>query len=123
MKKRLKNAQAAVMLQQLAPFLVRRDQIGYAAARNYRRLADSLTEYEEFRHDLIEKYGEQTTDDTGLPIFQIKIDSPEFKCFSRELAPLNEVEHAIELMTVKYENVVDILSGEEILAIDWMLED
>lgn len=53
----------------------------------------------------------------------LKMDSPNFKQFCDELAPFNEMEHEVELMTAKYDEVAGNLSGEEILAIDWMLED
>lgn len=49
--------------------------------------------------------------------------SPNFKAFCNELAPFNEMEHEVELMTAKYEDTIGCLSGEEILLLDWMLED
>lgn len=125
MTKTLKNARMAEMLHQLAPLLPRRDRIGYAAARNFRALSDSLTEYHAFRNGLIEKYGEPDTDEDGnvLPTVSIKMGSPGFKAFCDEMKPLNETAHAVELMTIPYADVVGVLSGEEILAVDWMLED
>lgn len=123
MKHSLKNSQMTVMLNQLRPLLSRRDKIGYTAARNYRILAESLTEYELFRNDLIEKYGEAGKDENGKSITQIKMDSPSFKAFCDELQPFNEIEHEVELMAAKYEDTIGCLSGEEILSIDWMLED
>lgn len=123
MKKTLKNARMMEMLHQLQPLLSRRDRIGYIAARNCRMLSNSLVEYETIRRELLEKYGEAGTDDRDAPIVQIRVDSPNFKTFSDELAQFNEMEHEVELMTAKYEDVVGALSGEEILAVDWMLED
>ena len=123
MKKKLKNAQMVAMLNQLQPILSHRDKIGYIAARNYRILSECLTEYEAFRNSLIEKYGEATKDDRGSPIIGVKVDSPNFKLFCDELAPFNEMEHEVEIMTAKYDDVIGCLSGEEVLSIDWMLED
>jgi hypothetical protein len=122
-KKKLKNAQMVAMLNQLQPILSHRDKIGYIAARNYRILSECLTEYEAFRNSLIEKYGEETKDDRGRPIIGVKVDSPNFKLFCDELAPFNEMEHEVEIMTAKYDDVIGCLSGEEVLSIDWMLED
>ena len=48
-----------VMINHLKPVLSHRDKIGYIAARNYRILAECLTEYEVFRNGLIEKIGER----------------------------------------------------------------
>ena len=123
MKKKLKNAQMVAMLNQLQPILSHRDKIGYVAARNFRILSECLTEYEAFRNSLIEKYGEETKDDRGRPIIGVKVDSPNFKLFCDELAPFNEMEHEVEIMTAKYDDVIGCLSGEEVLSIDWMLED
>ncbi len=114
----------AEMLQQLQPLLSHRDMIGYVVARNFRVLSNSLTEYETIRRGLIEKYGTEEIDPkTGQPVVSIKIDSPNFKQFCDELAPFNEMEHEIELMVAKYKDAIGCLTGEEILSIDWMLED
>lgn len=123
MKKTLKNSEVFERLHSLKPLLSRRDKIGYIAARNYRFLSNSLVEYEAIRRSLIEKYGEEGKDEHGAPNYILKMDSPNFKQFYDELAPFNEMEHEVELMTAKYEEVAGNLSGEEILAIDWMLED
>lgn len=123
MKMKLKNSEALERLHSLKPFLSRRDKIGYVAARNYRFLSNSITEFETIRLSLIEKYGEAGKDERGAPTFTLKMDSPNFKQFCDELAPFNEMEHEVELMTAKYDDAAGNLSGEEILAIDWMLED
>ena len=96
---------------------------GYIAARNYRFLSNSLVEYETIRLSLIEKYGEEGKDERGQPTFVLKMESPNFKTFCDELAPFNKMTHEVELMTAKYSEAEGNLTGEEILAIDWMLED
>ncbi len=125
MKKTYRNLEMAGMLQELQPLLSRRDIVGYAAARNARALSQSLTEYTAFRTQLVEKYGTPETDDTGheTGIISLKMDSPNFKAFLEELEPFNNMAHDVELMMVKYQDVIGLLSGEEILSIDWMLED
>ena len=57
------------------------------------------------------------------PIIGVKVDSPNFQKFCDELAPFNEMEHEVELMIAKYTDAIGCLSGEEILGLDWMLED
>lgn len=123
MKTKLKNSVALERLHSLKPFLSRRDKIGYVAARNYRFLSNSIAEFETIRLSLIEKYGVEGKDERGAPTYTLKMDSPNFKNFCDELAPFNEMEHEVELMTAKYDEVAGNLSGEEILVIDWMLED
>lgn len=113
------------MLHQLEPILSQRNRLGYVAARNFRILSDTLTEYNQFRMELIEKYGEpdKAEDGTELPTVSLKIGSPGFKSFCDEMVPYNNMEHEVELMTAKFEDVIGVLSGEEIIGIDWMLED
>lgn len=82
-----------------------------------------LVEYETIRLSLIEKYGEEGKDERGQPTFVLKMESPNFKTFCDELAPFNKMTHEVELMTAKYSEAEGNLTGEEILAIDWMLED
>ena len=126
MKKFLKkNSELVVMLHQLEPVLAQRNRIGYVAARNYRILSDALIEYNQFKNELIEKYGTPDKAENGieLPTASIKVGSPQFKSFCDEMAQYNNIEQQVELMTVKYEDTVGVLSGEEILSIDWMLED
>lgn len=125
MKKLLKNSQMALMVQQLEPILVQRNRIGYIAARNYRVLTNALTDYNKFKMELIEKYGEPDKNSEGeeLPTVSLKITSPNFKAFCDEMAPYNEIEQEVNLMTAKFKDVIDVLSGQEIMRIDWMLED
>lgn len=123
MKKTLKNSRMVAMRQQLRPLLSRRDKIGYIAARNYRILSESLTEYEAIRCGLVEKYGEEAAGEDGAPLFQIKIGTPNFKLFCDEMTPFNEMEHEVDLMTAKYEDAIGCLTGEELLGVDWMFQD
>lgn len=123
MKKILKNSEVFNRLHSLKPLLSRSDKIGYIVARNYRFLSNSLVEYENIRMNLIKKYGEEGKDERGGPTYTLQMDSPNFKAFCDELAPFNEMEHEVELMTAKYDDAAGNLTGEEILSIDWMLED
>jgi len=120
-----KNSELVVMLHQLEPVLLQRNRLGYAAARNFRILSDTLIEYNRFKMELVEKYGEpdRAEDGTELPTVSIKVGSPSFKSFCDEMAPYNNMEHEVELMTAKFEDVIGVLSGEEIVGIDWMLEE
>lgn len=113
------------MINSLQKVLSHRDKIGYYAARNYRILNDSLIEYQNFKNSLIAKYGTTDVDSDGneLQTISIKVGSQNFDDFLKELEPFNNIEHEVELMIAKYEDAIGCLSGEEILAIDWMLED
>ena len=125
MSQMLKNSEINSRILQLKPFLNRKDKIGYAAARNTRVLSNQLIEYNTIRNELIQKYGEPDLDENGMDIgtVSIKISSPKFLDFCKELEPFNNIEHEVEFMVLKYEEVIGILTGEEILTIDWMLSD
>lgn len=123
MKVTLQNQQMLERVEQLKQFLPRKDKIGYAAGRNTRRLTDQLVEFNQIRNELIERYGTVSPDESGYASISIKIGSPEYVSFMEAVEPFAKIEHEVELFTVKYDDVIDILSGEEILSIDWMLED
>lgn len=121
----LTNAKMEAMIEDLKLLLPHRDKIGYAAARNTRILNDALTEYSKFKNDLILKYGKDDTDKEGnaLPTVSLKYSDPNFKEFTKELEKISTIEHSVTLMTLKYEEIIGLLSGEEILRVSWMLED
>lgn len=110
----------------LSTFLERRDKIGYAAARNTRILKDSCIEYLNRREELIFEYGDPEIDDNGAPTGRkyIVIGTKSFDKFSEELESYANIEHDVkDIFKLKYDDVIGILSGEEILSMDWMLED
>lgn len=112
------------MLLQLQKVLGHVDKVGYVAARNTRILNDELTEYFQIKQELIYKYGEQEMVD-GKTTGRIAVtpDSKHFKEFENAFSEIATIEHDVELMTLKYNEVIGILSGQEILELDWMLED
>ena len=111
------NATMETMLDSLSKHLDRRDVIGYAAARNTRILQDELKEFQDFRNDLVLKHGEDDPDGGGKIIAS---DSPNFADFMEEYLPLCGIEHNPEIFTIPYEEAIGILSGTELLEIDWM---
>lgn len=118
-----KNIQMEIMLETLKPLLPHRDKIGYIAARNTRILNDTLTEYFTFKSDLIKKYGEPDKDENGneLDTISVKPNSKNFSEFVKEFDTIKNIEHEVNLMTIKYDEVIGLLNGEEILSLDWML--
>lgn len=120
-----KNSELESKLMSLQPLLQRRDIVGYAAARNTRTLMDTLTEYINFKNDIMCKYGEEEKDEEGNPTGKIYIssDNPDYDQILKDFTEICNIEHDVQIMTLEYEKVIDVLSGEEILSIDWMLED
>lgn len=121
---KLMNVEMETMLGQVQSVLGHVDKVGYVAARNTRLLNTALTEYFQIKQELIYKYGEQEMIDgktTGRIV--VTPDSKHFKEFEKEFSEIATIKHEVELMKLNYNEVVGILSGEEILKLDWMLED
>jgi hypothetical protein len=102
------------MQTELKTLLPRRDKVGYIAARNFRIIREALTEYNDFKNELIGKYGENGA---------IAFDSPNFPQFKAEFEPISEVEQEIAVMKLDYEEVIGLLNGEEILKFEWFLKE
>lgn len=116
----LRNDRMMDMMSSLQPVLTHRDKLGYYAARNTRILGDALTEYISFRNQALRKYG---TEDPETRQIQLKLDSLAGKSFVAEMAEFDAIEHKVSLHICKFEDAIGCLTGEEILAVDWMLED
>lgn len=125
MRLKKKNIELEMMLTDLQSILPHRDKAGYVAARNTRIIKDTLTEYLDFKVDLIRKYGKADKDSEGNDLDTISIypDSPEFEAFSKEFDEIKNIEHEVDIMTMNYDEVIGILNGEEILMFDWMFTE
>lgn len=123
--KQFSNVEIKAMITNLQPILSQRNVIGYVAARNFRVLKDAISDYIEFEREAIVKYGTPDVDENNNPIGTTSIspDSEMFNSFLTEMTPIQNIKHVIPIMLVKFDDVIGQLSGEEILGIDWMLED
>ena len=121
----LSNFKMEQLINSLKPFLDRTDIIGYAAARNSRRLSDQTVEYFMKRDELIMKYGKRELDgnhkETGRSV--LNQTDPNFSRFVDEITPIGEIEHEVDIYKVPFEKAIDNLSGTELLSIDWMFEE
>ncbi len=124
-KKTLSNLKIREHILSLQPILTQRNIVGYIAARNMRILSDALTEYTQFEHEAIIKFGTADKDSNGKPTgtTSIQPNSDSFNKFLEEMKPYQEITQEVSIMFAKFDDVIGILSGEEILSIDWMLED
>ena len=115
-----KNLELESMMISLQPILPHRDKVGYVAARNTRILRDALTEFLAFKTELVHKYGEENHKTRTISILR---ENPNFDKFQEEFSKYADIEQEVDIMTIKYEEVIGLLNGEEILALEWMLED
>lgn len=124
MTKTFKNSELKTMLNGLKAVLKHNGKVGYAAARNTRLIQDALTEYTEEERKLILKYGKKEKDENGNETggARLSIESPEFNKFLEELEPYLEIEHEVNIMQVEAADL-EKLTGEEILAVDWMIKE
>ena len=121
---KLKNTEMESMLSSLEKHLDRRDVVGYAAARNTRLLQGELREFLEFRNELVVKHGEEAAEGDAAPGGKfITPQSPSFGDFMAEYGPLCSIEHDVSLFTVPYDEAIGVLSGSELLEIDWMFHE
>ncbi len=121
----LTNIEMERRIGQLESVLDHKDIVGYAAARNTRVFNDQLVEFKKIKDELITKYGEVQKNENGEPTGEIclSINSPKFKDFNDEFEPYALLEHEVDLFTLDYKEAIGLLSGDEILKIDWMFED
>lgn len=120
-----KNIELERMLESLKPILKNRDKIGYVAARNTRVISDILTEYFRFKEELIIKYGVPDKGPNGEELNTVSVfpGMKDFDKFKEEFDKIAEIKNEVNIMTLPYEEVIGILNGEEILALEWMLTE
>lgn len=93
-------------------------KLGYAIARNIRKLSEELVEYHSLKDKAIIKYG--TTDENGQT--RIQIGSDAYKSFLEEMKEYTNIEHEVPIFGVTEEEVLSSnLTAKEILAIDFMI--
>jgi len=109
----------------LSNFLDRKDVIGYAAARNYRRLADASLDYSKIKSDLLTEYGSPLKDENGNDTNTMAINrsDPNFDEVKSKLELSGNIRHDVTIFTITYEDVINELTGNEILQLDWMIEE
>ena len=121
----LNNLEMEKRIFSLEKFLDRKDKVGYAAARNTRILKNSAQEYLTRRDELISEYGEPELDAEGNQTGRKYLDmrSENYKKYEKAIAEYASIEHVVDIFTIPFESVEGVLTGSEILMLDWMLEE
>lgn len=121
---KLTNFEMFSMIETLNSHLDKKDLVGYAAARNTRILNTECAEFIKRRDELIGEYGEPYVDENGRETGQtfISPQSQNFDEFAKELEKYGFIEHDVELYQIPETDVIGVLSGNEILSLDWMLK-
>lgn len=117
------NIQWNTYLTNMSSFLKRNDVVGYICARNSRVIMNALTEYQTMIEKLISKYGTECLDEEGNPTGAVGIpisDKDAIKNFSAEIESYSKIQQQIDILTLSYDEIQGVLTGEEILLLDFM---
>ena len=106
----------------LRPLLEMRNICGYAAARNFRLLSNELVEYDQMKRELVMELGTPETKE-GEPTDCWYIPPEKAEEYMQRMGVYGETRHDPKLMNVKWADAMGKLSGNEMLAVEWMLED
>ena len=122
---KMSNAEIKKHIMELQALLPQRNVIGYLAAYNTRVLSNAISEFAMFEQEAISKYGEKDLDESGNPTgaMSIKIGSEKYNEFIKEMTPYLNIVQEVQIAKADYQDVIGILSGEEILSVEWMLKD
>lgn len=123
MAKAYKNIEMEQMIEAVKPLLARTDLVGYAAARNTRILMAETTEYRDLRQSLIMKYGAPEVGEDGSETgrYELRFDSPSWADYEQEVTEWAMLEHEPDLYRIPAKEAIGVLSGQEMLDIEWML--
>ena len=93
-------------------------KLGFACARNRRKLTDEVKEYVEKRDEILAKYG----DPTGENQFLISAENRD--AFEKELGEYSGIECDVAVMTVDADTFCNgHFNSQEMFTLDWMVED
>lgn len=95
-------------------------KLGYAVARNIRKISDELIEFENIRLEHIHKYGT----DNGNGECVIKKDTEEYYKFITDMQEFANISHDVDIYTVDAEIVMESdLTADEINMIYFMIKE
>ena len=93
-------------------------RLGYAIARNLRKLSEELVEYQKLKDKAIVKHG--VKDENGNS--RIEIGSEAFEEYIKDMKEHMDISHEVDIFTVSEDEVINSdLNGKEMLAIDFMI--
>lgn len=95
-------------------------KLGYAVARNIRKISDELIEFENIRLEHIRKYGT----DNGNGECVIKKDTSEYNQFLTDMQEYATISHDVDIYTVDAEIVMESdLTADEMNMIYFIIKE
>lgn len=115
---KMTNEEMGVNIEVLAA-LKETGKLGYAVARNLRKMKEEAKEYLDLRRELLSKYG-KPTDDGKIFVF-----GENFKHYQEELGDIPKIEHEVEVFTVSEDEFIagGINSQQMAVLMDWMVKE
>ena len=93
-------------------------KLGYACAKNRRKIADEIKEYMDKRDELLDKYGKQNANGS------YNLTDKNLQKYLDELAPYSEMECDVNLMTVEPDEFYGgNLNSQDMFILDWMIAE
>ena len=95
-------------------------KLGYAVARNIRKISDELIEFENIRLEHIRKYG--TANENGECV--IKKDTEEYCKFITDMQEFANISHDVDIFMINADIVMESdLTAEEMIKIEFMINE
>lgn len=95
-------------------------KLGYAVARNMRKIHNELTDFNDMRLKYIQKYG--SINEKGE--YVLSINTNEYQNFVAELSPLLLIEHNVDIYKIDIDSIIiSELTAQEIMELDFMIEE
>ncbi len=93
-------------------------KLGYAIAKNRRKIEHEVVEYAKVKQSAIEKYG-----DFNEASGTYNIVGDNYKKYMAELAQYNDIETEVDVMKVSLEEfLAGNLDSNQMYALDWMVD-
>lgn len=119
----LTNTEMHRRLMMLSKYTACGGTVGYAIARNSRRLRDACQEYLNLYKVGLDKYGEIVEGPNGEPQRAIAYTSAHVQQFIAELEPYAHIKHEVEVFQVPMSEAIGQLTAQGMLDLDFMLVD
>lgn len=92
--------------------------LGYAIAKNRRKLIDEVKEYDTKRTELLKKYGKDSGDG------RFELSSSDHFLFIEEITPFSSLTSEIDVVTVSLDVFTGgTLTSQQMFVLDWMVEE
>lgn len=119
-QKELSNALIDAALPSLKRLSERSDVIGYAAARNYRTMADAIREFYQLKDGIAKKYGKPVLDDDGNETgeYHVPIDCPAMNDIFSAMMDTQK----LDVYSIPAADALNKIPGQDIINLDFMFD-